>query len=50
MEPNEIIDSGTAHLYCPQCKTTTVVKWYGKLAMKRCWRCDSMLEEEPNER
>lgn len=44
----EAIPSGTAYLYCSQCNTTTTVRWSGKLVMKRCWKCDTQLEERPN--
>lgn len=45
MADTEAIPYGTAYLYCSQCKSTTTVRWTGKLTTKRCWRCDTLLEE-----
>lgn len=41
----ESVPYGTAYLYCSSCRTTTKVNWSGKLVMRRCWRCDTILEE-----
>lgn len=43
--PPEPILQGVSMLYCPTCKYETKVTWSGKLSIKRCWKCDSMLEE-----
>ena len=45
----EAIPTGTALLYCSQCRTETVLKWVGKMVIKRCWRCDTMLEDRTND-
>ena len=46
----EPIPHGIARLYCPTCRTETKVNWVGKMAVKRCWKCDAMLEEKSNDR
>jgi len=45
MYPEDDIQRGTANLYCYVCDTTTTVRWAGKLSIKRCWKCDTILEE-----
>lgn len=48
MDSEQSIPSGIAILLCPTCKGETTIRWYGKLVIKRCWKCDAILEERPN--
>lgn len=50
MNPDDKVEFGTTTLYCPQCKVSHAIRWYGKLVAKRCWRCDTPLEERASER